>query len=558
MTTALHVATRLSRGRPSFCSAILFASTFLSFLILVEWREMTEQISGSESRREIIGWGSAIAALMASSARALLVCGAVWLVRRTKVLTLTLAFLSLPYFLFFVGWLRAAYAVPFCLLLLLGVARAWRREAREGDYWTDTTGGLTRSLLIASLIVFAWVLLSGAGGFGHQSTDYLMHNGRLTDLISYKWPVHYSTDKNLVFYVAYYLPSALLGKLFGQAVGLESLFFWTLLGMLIVVAWVFEILRNRSVLVILPFVVFGGLDWVGVQLLDVSDRWFVMESEWPEWWWHDYVASRQFIGGILSNTFSLFWAPHQVIGGWIIIATMTKLYLAGRKASLVFVFALCSAWSALIMLALVPFVVVAVLDTRIRDWREVLSFENAVAGPLIALLFGVYYLGGSALVNPAGWLWEAADLTSKWPSLFLFYALEFGVYAACAWPFVRRRSRRERLWFLTALAILIALPLYRYGSFSDLACRGTTPALFVLILAITASLGQALKQGRRFAALALLLPLSIGATAAIPELWAAVYHFGRVQPSLSVTSYAWGWEQLGDDSSIFKKFIARR
>ena len=124
--------------------------------------------------------------------------------------------------------------------------------------------------------------------------------------------------------------------------------------------------------------------------------------------------------------------------------------------------------------------------------------------------------------------------------------------------FFKDLFRLRKRFFLTALAILILAPLYRYGAFSDLACRGTTPALFVLILAIAGSLGEAFRRKRRFAPLALVVLLSFGATATIPELWIAVSQFGETQPSQSVPDYEWAFEQLGGDSSLFFEFMARR
>ena len=74
--------------------------------------------------------------------------------------------------------------------------------------------------IIISLVLILFILLSsGVGGIaGYQAGDWTRSNAVLSDLFNHSWPVSYDIklDTNsysiLNYYIAYYLPSAFIGK----------------------------------------------------------------------------------------------------------------------------------------------------------------------------------------------------------------------------------------------------------------------------------------------------------------------------------------------------------
>jgi hypothetical protein len=118
-------------------------------------------------------------------------------------------------------------------------------------------------LLLTALLLLG---MSGVGGYGYQDTDWLKHNAVLKDLIERPWPVVYrlgGQDVPLVYYVAFYLPAAFLGKLGGWFLANQVLFGWSLIGLILVMLW-FLILNQRAAFtVVLLFVMFSGLDIIG-------------------------------------------------------------------------------------------------------------------------------------------------------------------------------------------------------------------------------------------------------------------------------------------------------
>src|SRR5215472_13296095 len=188
----------------------------------------------------------------------------------------SIAYISFPLAIWMLGWLRPVYAVMGMAALLTG---AGSFAIRFGES-TATQGSRRISWTQAAVICFAvsvFVGLNGVGGFGVQTSDWLKHNAILSDLINQPWPVAYRTSAGeiaLVYYVAYYLPAALVGKLYGWAAANVALFAWTVLGGVLAVLWLAVLSRAPVWLCLLGFVFFSGLEVVGSFFVaPASERW---------------------------------------------------------------------------------------------------------------------------------------------------------------------------------------------------------------------------------------------------------------------------------------------
>lgn len=180
------------------------------------------------------------------------------------VKTSTILYLSLPIFLFLIGWLNPTFSILASCALIIGCVLFIRNKEETQHIelkWYSVVFGL--------LLVFLWVYLSGTGGFAYQNSDYSKHNAILRDLIHYEWPViyNYSTDYSnsapLVYYVAYYLPAALAGKLFGWTIANVTMYLWTVLGVILSLYWLFRIIGKFKLSFILVFILFSGMDILG-------------------------------------------------------------------------------------------------------------------------------------------------------------------------------------------------------------------------------------------------------------------------------------------------------
>lgn len=459
--------------------------------------------------------------------------------------TVSLLYLTLPWFIFAVGWLRPTYAACVVVVLSIALTIEVRRCPTPGA--PDIT---LRSLLCIALLAVAWATLSGAGGYGYQNIDWFKHNQLLKDLTKEHWPADYvvlgesgSRAVPLTYYVAYYLPAAAIGKQWGWAAANHALFTFSVLGALLAVLWFARIVRRCSITSALLFIVLSGLDVVG-QLI------FAEQGYGPtahlEWWAGE--ATLQYT----SNTSLLFWVPQHALAGWI----LTGLVVDGARNEncvrlAVFALALAPLWSLFVPLGLAPFVAAAVLRC---GWRRALSFANLVAAPVL-LVVGVLFLASRSDPVPQGWWWDQPGATSEWPRLAAFYVLEWGGFAVLCRP---NLPGGDRLWWRIAIAILVALPLYRIGLFNDLAMRASIPALFVLWSLVAATVQRSPRTIRGFL---LLVLVCVGAFTPANEIIRALsrYRWGTPdvdeRPLLAQDPLFRSY--LGDGDSWFFRNLAR-
>ena len=147
------------------------------------------------------------------------------------LLPVSLFYLAVPAIIFLAGWLRWYLALPCIGLVTFPLFRSVQNTEQvlgnQGARPDDPALKLRHVvlLLLASLLLLS---MSGVGGFGYQDTDWLKHNAILKDLVERPWPVVYELegrDVPLVYYVAFYLPAALVGKLSGWLLANLTLFF---------------------------------------------------------------------------------------------------------------------------------------------------------------------------------------------------------------------------------------------------------------------------------------------------------------------------------------------
>ena len=137
---------------------------------------------------------------------------------------------------FFLGWVRAIFAIPALLLLGFCLWQHWGtlREREE-------------SRRERPVIRIFLCLVAGQGAFFVQAGDWEKHNFVLNDLVMSRWPVCYHNDDSdamLTYYVAQYLVPALFGKVFSSFRAAEvALLVCNVVGILGVLLLVFRVVR---------------------------------------------------------------------------------------------------------------------------------------------------------------------------------------------------------------------------------------------------------------------------------------------------------------------------
>lgn len=379
-------------------------------------------------------------------------------------LLLTSAYIVLPIILFLFWWTNAWIGVCIALGISYTVWTQSRKLHNEAFFISLKTMG------IIAILLFIWTALSGAGHRGLFDGDYYKHNAIFNDLISLSWPVHYQRAY-LVYYFAYYLPSALIGKWWGWQVGNGALFIWTLMGISLVFLWLFSFINEKKQLwygLLFPF--FSGLDGLGKLIM----RGKVVNNEW-EWWGRNWQYS--------GNTTLFFYVPQQVLIGWLLMGML--LYILVKHKTLPFQILLLSTsllWSPFIFLGILPFYLLLLVKKQYLLSVTELIISVVIFG--IELLFLISNMTFFAKETYAsGWLWDIEKLIGSWVlvRLALFYIFEFGVFAFFIYRLIFKKTRRtEFVVFIVSLILLFLIPWYKIGLMNDFAMRASIPALYVI------------------------------------------------------------------------------
>ena len=494
---------------------------------------------------------------------------------RHRLRGVTVAYLCLPLLVFVVGWLRAPLAV--CSVVAIGIVAVALVGVRGRSPAVDG-GGMKVSLLslVTGLVpVAALVAASGVGGFGIRNWDWAKHDAVLKDLICDPWPVRYATEAGttgLVYYLAYYLPASVVGKIAGWTAANLATAAMSLLGAALAVLWLVVLVRVSPVVGGLFFVFFSGMDVLGAALLALPSPDFAgifskyhLEN-WSEYWQYS------------SNVSLLYFVPQQAIPGWLLVALLVDAAETERTdLPLAALAGVSLLWSPFVALGLLP-LLVAFLLTRPGSVKAALRAQRSLAnlaGAALAALFAAYFasrflpLALPQRYHPEGTpasrgeFWLVPAQLPVGPFLVhysLFVLCEF----ALLWLVVLRAQRRDQrtphmLPLLRASGlVLLVLPFFHYGLFNDLVMRTSIPALFVLQIAAL----QVLRWGvRRAATVAIAGIVAVGALYSGNLLRMHVWWMARsghvvaLAPMRSVRSL---FEmQLYDSAAMKREFVSQ-
>lgn len=452
--------------------------------------------------------------------------------RFSRILNVSaMIYLCVPIILFAFGWLKIYYAIG--LTALVVTAAIW--SLKNFTSFSLDLRSHRKVILIVILLVVCWVGLSGIGGFSFQNSDHSNRNATLRDLINYKWPVIYDYRGQhgfspltghkgaLVYYLAFWLPAALVGKLLGWNAANVALYLWTVIGVLISFFYMSNYLRKFSAYLLLLFIFWSGLDLIG-NLLSFG---VPALGEHLEWWAQFFQYS--------SVTTTLFWVFNQTVPIWVII--MLLLNQKNNK-NLLFISALCIPYAPLPFIGLSPFVLYWALfksDSELiiednemmilkknykqiisKNLRSVFSFQNIIIPLLIVLIFFSYYGSNQNNVPQHGFVGIVTGNAPDLYSNYLFFCLlEFGLFV---WVIYERF--KNQLLFWTTFITLALIPFYSAGIFNDFAMRASIPALIILMIYVASYLTDSQNQKRR---IILIILVVIGGFTAFQEIYRSVY-----------------------------------
>ncbi len=459
-------------------------------------------------------------------------------------------YLGLPFVIFLFGWLNQITALIVFVIIVVGLIDLWRTTLLEGFQV------ITRpDILLTFFVLTFWLLLSGVGGYSFQNWDHHSRNAVFRDLIEYSWPVVYhlpphvaekfnvSPDLILSYYFGFWLPSALVGKLWGWTAANFFLFLWSLTGIILAVTLTAAKIKTSLLKTSFLIIFFSGLDIFGVFLMQNIPQ-YQYPNLWPPIqhleWWAGPLGALQYS----SFTTDLFWTFNQFIPVMLAMALFVNVC---NSRSLIFLVGMCFFFAPIPALGMLLFVAgsffgeLSALKRKTDKhvfWQAFLTFENA-AGVVMGILSFLFFS-----TNLAGQS-QTFGLSSPMILYLIFLVFE-GLFL---WIILFPANKGNWMWYVSGGSLILA-PFINIGGSWDFMMRASIPTLYILMLGCGTYLVSANSFKIKFI---LLIVLAFGAVTPIYEMSRSLVRLARYY-DLPLPS-AITFDQYFDDPPIVDQFF---
>lgn len=426
-------------------------------------------------------------------------------------------YLLLPFILFCLTWLKLPIGLVITTLLIWIVWRILRRskaaEPLPGKLW------------VGILLLGLWVILSGVGGFAFQNQDHHVRNAVFRDLIENDWPVVFpladgGSLKVIAYYIGYWLPAALVGKIGGWVSANIALFLWTWLGVILVALQVARKLNRSLLFAALLLIFFSGMDAIGTLFMRgiFPTRY---PGLWPpiqhlEWW----APMMQFS----SFTTQLFWVFNQAVPAWLCMALILNRQ-DNRQVGLIW--SLCFFYAPLPALGMLPLVLAGFFPKQGEEWKGLWEGTKALFRNVMAAV-NIENTLGAGLVAAVAYLYFSMNQTVARYGLFKPDQIAIPIYILfllaegfLLWALLLPKYKKDFQWYLIGMLLLIS-PWVSIGLSNDFCMRASIPALFCLMAAVGENLSL-IKRDNRALGVILSVCLVIGALTPLYEINRSVY-----------------------------------
>ena len=325
-------------------------------------------------------------------------------------------YLMLPMILFLIGWCKWYISVPAIAILCISFRLCLKEHLRDErpsrpkspeetseNWFTKRSRGKCCVILV---IVLCWVALSGIGGYVWQNDDHLCRNTIFNLLVENAWPVKDTIsingilqERGLVYYIGFWLPAALIGKMFGLNAGYAAQYLWAVAGILLFYALICTWRREIVVWPLWIIIFFSGTDVIGTLLNYEDGLQQLLGSVHLERWAQHYQFS--------SMTTQLFWVFNQAIPAWLASA---MIFMAEKPKNLIFTWSLLMLTSTLPFAGLLPFIFYFLIFRGIWEksesvprlignaWKNWSSLQNILGGGVVGFV-NLFYLMGNVSVG---------------------------------------------------------------------------------------------------------------------------------------------------------------
>lgn len=384
--------------------------------------------------------------------------------------------------MFLLGNVKYIISIPVVLLLSIGIFKAILNAPKmEHKLFKNY-----KKMIVILGIIMAWVIFAGMGGFIWQNIwDNKFRNAIFKDLVGKNWPV-IQDSRALCYYFGFWLPSAIVGKVFGLQVGYAFQIVWAIIGISIAFGMICQYLNKVKIRNIIIFIFYSGLDvflFLIFSKLRVGEAFLQILKGC-----HIELATGRFNSS--SNTTLLFWLYNQIIPFWV---GMMLLLQQKNSKSIALIYSMLMIYSPFPLVALVPIMIYLVLKKEeneeidnvfkrfIYRIKQACTFENIISVFLIVII-GLFMKSNSAAgkIN----ILEFNKENSFKYICYIFF--EFIVYLI----FIYKNNRKDMILNILILTTFI-LPFILMGNSYDFAYRTCIPLAFYIMLLVMKTLQDA-------------------------------------------------------------------
>lgn len=461
-------------------------------------------------------------------------------------------YIGLPILIFMIGWVRWIVSIAASLIIMYSFYTASKKNSPQ--YICPKRNNRT-TIIVAFVIICGWVFLSGIGGFVYQNGDHYCRNEIFRILVEYEWPVQKDMmvgnqlqTRMLSYYMAFWLPSAIVGKGFGLSVGFAFQVVWAVLGICLIYLKISARFTRYGVIPLLIFIFFSGLDIIGFPLLGKED--FIFGSNQHIEFWGGFQFS--------SHTTQLFWVFNQAVYGWIL--TLMLLEQEDNRHSVLI-------WSCGLLECTFPFVGMLpyLCYTIFRNFRkkeeddsvrkavkELFSVENVIGAGLIGIISFLYLLNNGSAGNGG----SGVQITVRGIGRYIvFMSIEAFVYYLA----IYKLHKKNPLFYISLLTLMIC-PFVRVGESIDFCMRVSIPSLVVLCLLVSDSLFETWKTSKRHFAVLLAIFL-LGCVTPIHEICRTIENTpgigNNIQYISEVSIFSGGNFSSNNADSLFCQYLMK-
>lgn len=393
-----------------------------------------------------------------------------------KLYGVAIFYLYLPIMIFILGWIDLWVSIPLTAITLVALYFCYKQiiENEQEEFSLKK-----EELLLFFVLFFLFFVFGGGGDLFVQDFDWNKHHAILYDLVKFDWPVVYSNDVLLTYYLGQYIVPAFLGKLFGHSnlIALWSMTVWNAIGLTIVHAMVCQYLQVKSAWkkagVFLILIFWGGATNLGSIIYQWMGHDVTLGS-------HKWLDSNRILIHFAGNLDALRGAFQHVIVPWIscsIFMKNRKNYSIYVMLALPLLFSSTFGFVYYVVIMLACFVWDLLVEkNKKKIWQLTFSLTNIALVPASCVI--LIYLSGNFMGEKPYYMgWDLLNMFCRLDFYLIFIAVEFVGYMV----FLYKEKKNDVLFYII-LCELLFIPFVSLGLYNDLCSRGGIPARFILMV----------------------------------------------------------------------------